>query len=68
MILAALPFWQAMVEGEPGTWPQAGPGPGSGWHCNLPGYPIIEIAIYPGIVRLAARNLQARNTSRREAS
>jgi len=41
---------------------------GVGWHYNLPGCPIIEFAIYPGIVRLAARNLQAHNTSHREAS
>ena len=40
----------------------------AGWHYNLPGYLLIEIAIYPGIVRLAARNLQAHNTSHREAS
>lgn len=40
----------------------------AGWHYSLPGYPIIEIAIYPDIVRLAAHNLQAHNTSHREAS
>ncbi len=37
----------------------------TGWHDNLPGCPIIEIAIYPGVVRLAARNLQAHHTSHR---
>jgi hypothetical protein len=59
---------QRLRQLDPGTWPQAAPGPDPGWHYNLPGYLRIEIAIYPDIVRLAAHNLQAHNTSHREAS
>jgi hypothetical protein len=44
---------------DPGTWPQAVPEPGPGWQYNLSDNPIIEIAIYPEIVRLTAHNLRA---------
>ena len=33
-----------------------------------PGHPVVEIAIYPNVVWLAARSLQAHSTSHREAS
>jgi hypothetical protein len=52
---------------DPGTWPQAAPGAAPGWQYNLSGNLVIEIAIYPDIVRLAAYNLQPPSTGRREA-
>jgi hypothetical protein len=62
------PRRQRLHQLGPGTWPQAAPEPGPGWQYHLPGDPVIEIAIYPEIVRLAAHNLQAQDTSHREAS
>jgi hypothetical protein len=44
------------------------PGAGPGRHDNLSGGLVIEIAIYPDIVRLAAHSLQAHDTSYREES
>ena len=37
-------------------------------HDDSPGRPIVEIAIYPDVVWLAARSLQEHNASRRETS
>jgi hypothetical protein len=54
---------QRLHQLDPGTWPQAAPEPGPGWYYNLSGNPVIEIAIYPDTVRLAARDLQAHGTS-----
>ena len=34
-----------------------------GWRYNGPGYPAIEIAVYPDIIRLVACNLRAGDTS-----
>jgi hypothetical protein len=59
---------QRLHQLDPGTWPQAAPEPGPGWQYNLSGDPVIEIAIYPDTVRLAARNLRAHETTHREAS
>jgi hypothetical protein len=55
----------------PGTWQQALAGvlavrPGQPDHH--PGPPVVEIAIYPDVVWLAARSLRAHDTSPREAS
>lgn len=36
---------------DPGTGRQAAPRAGPGWQYNGPGYPVIEIAIYPDIIR-----------------
>ena len=47
---------QRLRQLDPGTWPQASGGL------------VIEIAIYPNIVRLAAHSLQAHDTSYREES
>lgn len=45
---------QRLHQLDPGTWPQAAPEPGPGWQYDLPGNLVIEIAIYPDMVRLAA--------------
>ena len=50
----------------PGAWPQVAPGPAR--HDNLSGELVIDIATYPDTVRLAAHNLQAHDTSHRQAS
>ena len=57
---------QRLRQPGPGTWHQAAPGH-PGWRYNGPGYPAIEIAVYPDIIRLAAHNLRAHNTSHRPA-
>ena len=54
----------------PGAWHQAHPGMpsiGPGRHDDGPGHLAVEIAIYPDVVRLAARSLRAHNTSQRAA-
>lgn len=52
---------QRLHQLDPGTWPQAAPGPG--WQYNLSGNPVIEIAIYPDVIRLAAHTLRAHSAS-----
>src|SRR6266536_2768877 len=59
---------QRLRQLDPGTWPQAAPRAGPGRQDNLSGELVIEIAIYPDTVRLAAHNLQVHDTSYREAS
>jgi hypothetical protein len=49
---------QRLHQLDPGTWPQAAPGPDPGWQYDLSGNLVIQIAIYPDIVRLAAHNLR----------
>ncbi len=54
----------------PGTWQQALAGVlgGSpGWPDDSPSHPIVEIAIYPDVVWLAARSLRALSASCRTA-
>jgi hypothetical protein len=62
---------QRMRQLAPGTWNQALAGVLSGrpgrYHDG-PGHPVVEIAIYPDVVWLAARSLREHNTSHREAS
>ena len=54
----------------PGTWEQALAGVLgiSRPQDDGPGHPVVEIAIYPNVVWLAARSLQAHSASRSEAS
>ena len=55
----------------PGTWEQALAGvlgASRGQQDDGRGHPVVEIAIYPNVVWLAARSLQAHGTSHREAS
>ena len=58
---------QRLHQLDPSAWPQAAPEPGPGWQYHLSGNLVIEIAIYPDMVRLAAHNLQV-PASHREAS
>jgi hypothetical protein len=54
----------------PGTWNQALAGAlgiSPGWQDDSPSHPVIEIAIYPDVVWLAARSLRARSASYRTA-
>jgi hypothetical protein len=54
----------------PGTWNQALAGVlgvSPGWPDDSPSHPVVEIAIYPDVVWLAARSLQARSASYRTA-
>jgi hypothetical protein len=62
-----LPQRQRLHQLDPGTWPQTAPEPGPGWQYDLSGNPVIQIAIYPDIIRLAAYNLHSIGTGRREA-
>jgi hypothetical protein len=41
------------------TRQQAAPAVNPGWPDNGPGFPALEIAIYPDVIRLAARSLRA---------
>jgi len=62
---------QRLRQLAPGTWDQALAGVLSGrpgQQDDGPGRAIVEIAIYPGVVWLAARSLRAQSTSHREAS
>ena len=59
---------QRLHQLDPSAWPQAAPEPGPGWQYNVSGNLVIEIAIYPDMVRLAAHNLQVPDASHREAS
>jgi hypothetical protein len=59
---------QRLHQLDPGTWPQAPPGPDPGWQYNLSGNIVIQIALYPDIVWLAARSLPAHDTSCHQAS
>jgi hypothetical protein len=59
---------QRLHQLDPGTWPQAAPGSDPGWQYDLSGNLVIQIAIYPDIVWLATRILQARSASERAAS
>jgi integrase len=62
---------QRMRQLAPGTWNQALAGvlgASTGRPDDGPGHPVIEIAIYPDVVWLAARSLRELNTSYREAS
>lgn len=54
---------QRLHQLDPGTWPEAAPGPGPGWQYNLSGNPVIEIAIYRDVIRLAAHTLRAHSAS-----
>jgi hypothetical protein len=61
---------QRMQQLAPGTWEQALAGVLSGWprrQDDGPGHPVVEIAIYPDVVWLAARSLQGHNISHGEA-
>jgi hypothetical protein len=54
----------------PGTWNQALAqvlGVSPGWQDDGPSHPVVEIAIYPDVVWLAARSLQVRSPSNRTA-
>jgi hypothetical protein len=53
---------------DPGTWPQASPGPDPGWQYDLSGNLVIHIALYPDVVWLAALSLRAHSASHRAAS
>jgi hypothetical protein len=49
----------------PGTWQQALAvllGTSPGWQDNGPSQSVVEVAIYPDVIWLAARPLQAQNT------
>ena len=62
---------QRLRQLAPGTWDQTLAGVLSGrpgQQDDGPGRAIVEIAIYPGVVWLAARSLRAQSTSHREAS
>jgi len=55
----------------PDTWNQAlagALGGSSGGQDEGPGHPVVEIAIYPDVVWLAARSLREHGTSHRAAS
>ena len=54
---------QRLHQLDPGTWPQAAPEPGPSWQYHLSGNPVIEIAIYPDVIRLAAHTLKAHSAS-----
>jgi hypothetical protein len=53
---------------DPGTWPLAAPGPDPGWQYDLSGNLVIQIALYPDVVWLAAHKVQSPSTGGREAS
>jgi hypothetical protein len=59
---------QRLHQLDPGTWPQAPPGPDPGWQYDLSGNLVIQIALYPDVVWLAARSLRAHSASHRAAS
>lgn len=59
---------QRLRQLDPGTMRQAPPGTGPVWQYNGLSNLVIEIAIYPDIVRLAAHNLRAHSTSHRAES
>jgi hypothetical protein len=62
---------QRMRQLAPGTWNQALAATlraSPGRQDNGPGHPVVEIAIYPEVVWLAARSLRAHGTSHRAAS
>ncbi len=62
---------QRLRQLAPGTWDQALTGVlgvSRGRQDDGPGHPVVEIAIYPDVVWLAVRSLQAHSASRREAS
>lgn len=52
---------------DPGTSHLAAAGATPGWRYGGPASPAIEIAIYPDIIQLAARNLRASDTSHHPA-
>jgi hypothetical protein len=61
---------QRMHQLAPGTWHQALASvlaTRPGWQDDSPGHPVVEIAIYPDVVWLAARILQAASASYRTA-
>ncbi len=61
---------QRMRQLAPGTWHQALAGVlgvSPGWQDDSPSHPVVEIAIYPDVVWLTARSLQAHNTSQHAA-
>jgi hypothetical protein len=59
---------QRLHQLDPGTWQQAAPGADPGWQYSLSGNLVIQIALYPDAVQLAANNLQAHDTTYHEAS
>ena len=62
---------QRLQQLAPGTWDQALAGvlgAGLGGQHDGPGHSVVEIAIYPDVVWLAARSLRAHRASHRAAS
>jgi hypothetical protein len=62
---------QRLQQLAPGTWEQALAGVlglGRGRPDDNPGHAVVEIAIYPDVIWLAARSLKAHSASHREAS
>jgi hypothetical protein len=62
---------QRLQQLAPGTWDQALAGvlgAGPGWQDDGPGHSVVEIAIYPDVVWLAARSLREHSASHRAAS
>ena len=59
---------QRLRQLAPGTWNQALAGVSPGRQVDGPGHPVVEIAIYPDVVWLAARSLRAHSASHRTAS
>jgi hypothetical protein len=62
---------QRLRQLAPGTWNQALAsvlGAGLGWQDDGPGHSVVEIAIYPDVVWLAARSLREHSASHRAAS
>lgn len=49
---------QRLRQLDPTTLRQAAPGADPGWRDDGPSHPVIEIAIYPDVVRLAAHSLR----------
>jgi hypothetical protein len=54
---------QRLGQLDPGTLRQAARGAAPGWPDDGPGNSAIEIAIYPDVIRLAARNLRVHDPS-----
>jgi hypothetical protein len=59
---------QRLRQLAPGTWNQALAGVSPGRQVDGPGHPVVEIAIYPDVVWLAARSLREHSASHRAVS